>query len=170
MGVGKTALCRELQKVLPGCVFLDGDWCWDMRPFIVTAETQAMALNNIVYMLNSFLSCSAYENILFCWVLHKREILEELLSRLALRDAKVEIIYLVCSREALERRLQKDVDAGLRQADVIERSLERLPLYDTLPGRKIDVSTLTPQETARLLKEERQGVYADLSKTNPQKG
>lgn len=33
MGVGKTAVCRELQKLLPGNVFLDGDWCWDAVPF-----------------------------------------------------------------------------------------------------------------------------------------
>lgn len=41
MGVGKTAACRELQNRLERSVFLDGDWCWDMRPFQVTAETAA---------------------------------------------------------------------------------------------------------------------------------
>ena len=29
MGVGKTTVCRELQKRLDRSVFLDGDWCWD---------------------------------------------------------------------------------------------------------------------------------------------
>ena len=29
MGVGKTAASRLLQRQLPGCAFLDGDWCWD---------------------------------------------------------------------------------------------------------------------------------------------
>ncbi|MEG1477069.1 MAG: AAA family ATPase, partial [Oscillospiraceae bacterium] len=32
MGVGKTTTCRELQKILPRNVFLDGDWCWSMQP------------------------------------------------------------------------------------------------------------------------------------------
>ena len=27
MGVGKTAVSRALQKMLPDCAFLDGDWC-----------------------------------------------------------------------------------------------------------------------------------------------
>jgi tRNA uridine 5-carbamoylmethylation protein Kti12 len=42
MGAGKTATCRELQKILPRNVFLDGDWCWDMHPFVVTDETKAI--------------------------------------------------------------------------------------------------------------------------------
>jgi len=51
MGVGKTATCRELQKVLPRNVFLDGDWCWDMHAFAVTGETIAMANCNITICL-----------------------------------------------------------------------------------------------------------------------
>lgn len=30
MGVGKTTTCQVLKSKLPGSVFLDGDWCWDM--------------------------------------------------------------------------------------------------------------------------------------------
>lgn len=33
MGVGKTATCQILKNNLSNCVFLDGDWCWDMQPF-----------------------------------------------------------------------------------------------------------------------------------------
>ena len=33
MGVGKTAACKILKTMLDKCVFLDGDWCWDMHPF-----------------------------------------------------------------------------------------------------------------------------------------
>jgi len=35
MGVGKTTTSNELKKLLMKSVFLDGDWCWDMSPFIV---------------------------------------------------------------------------------------------------------------------------------------
>ena len=31
MGAGKTAVCRELQALLPRNVFLDGDRCWSAR-------------------------------------------------------------------------------------------------------------------------------------------
>lgn len=33
MGVGKTTVCKELMKLLPASVFLDGDWCWYSHPF-----------------------------------------------------------------------------------------------------------------------------------------
>lgn len=48
---------------LNNSVFLDGDWCLDASPFQVTEETKAMVIRNICYMLNSFLHCSAYENV-----------------------------------------------------------------------------------------------------------
>ena len=41
--------------------------------------------------------------------------------------------------------------AGLRQADVIPRSLAYLPLYDALDTRKLPVTGLTPEETARAI-------------------
>jgi ABC-type transport system involved in cytochrome c biogenesis ATPase subunit len=64
-GVGKTTTCRELQRILPKNVFLDGDWCWDMRPFVVTEETKAMVESNIAHLLNGFLACSEFENVIF---------------------------------------------------------------------------------------------------------
>ena len=80
MGAGKTTVCQELKKLLPPCAFLDGDWCWDMEPFLVTEETKAMVQENIVFLLRRFLACSAYENVIFCWVMHRQEILDNLLS------------------------------------------------------------------------------------------
>ena len=41
MGVGKTTVCQELKRLTAPSVFLDGDWCWDMEPFQVTAETRS---------------------------------------------------------------------------------------------------------------------------------
>ena len=54
MGVGKTTTCRELQKILPRNVFLDGDWCWDMQPFVVNEETKTMVMKNICFQLKQF--------------------------------------------------------------------------------------------------------------------
>lgn len=71
MGVGKTTTSLELQKILPQNVFLDGDWCWSMEPFVVNDETKTMVMNNITYLLNNFIRCSEYENIIFCWVMHE---------------------------------------------------------------------------------------------------
>jgi len=35
MGVGKSTISKALYKNLENSVWLDGDWCWMMNPFIV---------------------------------------------------------------------------------------------------------------------------------------
>ena len=151
MGVGKTTACQCLKRRLDRAVFLDGDWCWDAHPFQVTEETKAMVLGNICHLLGSFLGCSAYRNIIFCWVMHEQGIIDAILSRLDLTDCAVRTVSLVCAPEALERRLQGDVDRGLREADCIPRSLERLPLYEKLDTMKMDVTALTAEKAAERL-------------------
>ncbi len=148
MGVGKTTVCQILKRKLRRAVFLDGDWCWDADPFQVNGETKAMVLDNICHVLNNFLHCSSYEHVIFCWVLHEQAIIDEILSRLDMAGCMVRTISLVCSREALIGRLQKDIEAGLRRADVLERSTARIPLYDVLCTEKLDVSGISPKEAA----------------------
>ena len=82
MGVGKTTVCQQLKQVLPNSVFLDGDWCWDAHPFQVTEETKAMVTDNICHLLNNFLHCSAYENVIFCWVMHQQAIIDSIVEKL----------------------------------------------------------------------------------------
>ncbi len=148
MGVGKTATCRELQKILLRNVFLDGDWCWDMRPFVVTDETKNMVDDNIAHLLNNFLDCSEFENVIFCWVLHEQEILDNLIARLKHESCTIHCFSLVSDKHALSERLSRDVAAGKREPDVLERSLARMPLYDALDTMKIDVSAISPADAA----------------------
>lgn len=148
MGVGKTAVSRELQRRLERCVFLDGDWCWDSRPFQVTEETCAMVQENICFLLNQFLRCSAYEHVVFCWVMHQQKILDGLCARLDTSGCRVRTVSLVCSEEALRRRLEGDVLAGRRPQEAVERGIEYLPLYQNLRTRRLDTTALTPAETA----------------------
>ena len=148
MGVGKTTACRELQKLLPGSVFLDGDWCWDMHPFAVTPETKAVVMDNICACLNNFLKCPAFEHVIFCWVMHRQDILDDLLSRLDTAACRVRRISLVCTPGTLAQRLEGDIQKGLRREDVLPRSLERLPLYAALDTEKIDTTGLTGEDVA----------------------
>ena len=144
MGVGKTTVCQELKRLTAPSVFLDGDWCWDMEPFQVTAETKAMVQENIAFLLGQFLRCSAYETVIFCWVMHQREIIQELLARLPLEGVEVRAAQ-------FPYQDSKDVAAGLRTWDVLERSLQLLPLYQDLPTEKLWVDDLTPQQAAQRL-------------------
>ena len=148
MGVGKTTTSQILKKKLSNAVFLDGDWCWDADPFQVTDETKAMALDNICHLLNNFIHCSAYENIIFCWVMHEQSIIDNIVSRLDLSNFKVISVSLICDKTTLKHRLQKDIDAGIRDREITTKSLQRIPLYQHLNTIKIDVSQLLPEEAA----------------------
>ena len=149
MGVGKSAVGQCLKRMLPRAVLLDGDWCWDADPFVVTEETKRMVLSNIRFLLNSFLRCSEYENVVFCWVMHRQEIIEDILSGLDLSGCRTVSVSLTASPEALRARLERDVARGARPAAVIGRSLAYLPLYAALETRKIDTSHLDAEAAAR---------------------
>lgn len=151
MGVGKTTVSQALKKLLPHSVFLDGDWCWDAHPFQVTDETKAMVLDNICYLLNNFIHCSEYEHIIFCWVMHEQTIIDDILSRLDTADCRVRCISLVCDEAALIKRLQKDIDAGVRTPDIIERSVARLPMYHALDTEKVDTTAISPEAAAEII-------------------
>lgn len=153
MGVGKTAVSQALKGMLRNAVFLDGDWCWDMEPFVVNEETKAVVMDNICACLNRFLQCSVFDHVIFCWVMHEQAILDEILSRLDLTGCRVVPVSLVCTEPALRRRLQKDIDAGLRSADVLERSAARLPLYQKLRTIQIDTTTLDAKAVAQKIAE-----------------
>ena len=152
MGIGKTTVCQQLKQDLPNSVFLDGDWCWDASPFQVTDETKAMVINNICYVLNNFLKCSAYENIIFCWVMHEQSIINSILEKLDTQNCEVKCISLVVDEKTLRERLKMDVERGIRSKDIIERSIVRIPMYQALNTIKIDTNTKTVAMIANEIK------------------
>ena len=151
MGVGKTAVGQQLKRDLPNSVFLDGDWCWDADPFRVTEETKAMVLENICFLLNSFLRCTAYDHVIFCWVMHRQEIIDAILSRLKPENCRVHCISLVCRPDVLEKRLRGDIAEGIRAPDILEKSLSYLPLYGPLHTEKINTSELSVQQVVDMI-------------------
>lgn len=151
MGIGKTMVGQLLKKKLSNAVFLDGDWCWDANPFHVNEETKKMVQDNIYYLLNNFIHCSAYDNVIFCWVMHEQKIIDDLLANVDITDCEVIIVSLICSPEALRKRINIDIQLGIRNEDVLERSIKRIPLYKELKTTKIDVSTITPEEAANMI-------------------
>ena len=146
MGVGKNAVGCRLKEVLFNSVFLDGDWCWDANPFRITEETRKMVMRNITYLLNNFLECSVYENIIFCWVMHEQSIINCIIDNLNVDNCRVKIISLIASEITLRKRLEFDVANGLRTADVINRSLTKASMYKILDTVKINTDNKTIAE------------------------
>ena len=110
-----------------------------------------MVEDNICHMLNNFVHCSAFEHIVFCWVMHDQSIIDTILRRVDTEGLKVVNVSLVCSEDALRERLIRDVTAGRRTPDVIMRSVQRLKLYRLVDSHKVDVSHITPEEAAQCI-------------------
>ena len=107
-----------------------------------------MVLDNICFLLNQFLRCSCYDNVIFCWVMHEQSTIDALLSRIDLATCVIKKISLVCDQSVLEARLKSDISTGVRRADILERSIARMPLYANLDTLKIDTSDRSVDEVA----------------------
>lgn len=146
MGVGKTETCRKLYKKLENSVWLDGDWCWMMNPFAANQENKEMVINNITYLLKSFLTNSTLEYIIFNWVIQTEDIFDIILERLEDLDFELFKISLVCSEEKLVSRIQKDIELGLRDESCIQKSLERISMYNKMQTQKLDTSEISIEQ------------------------
>ncbi len=153
MGAGKSAVGSALNRLANKSVWLDGDDLWRMNPFTVSDSTKLMVMKNIRAVINNFLVCPDIDCVIFTWVMHEQEIIDDILSGLALDGVEVKAVSLILSKEALKSRLEKDIAAGIRQPDIVERSLGYLKKYDLLDTEKLDVSGISPEEAAKRILE-----------------
>lgn len=148
MGIGKSTICNQLNQDLDHSVFLDGDWCWNMDPFVVNQDTKNMVLDNITHCLNNFIHTPGIENIIFCWVMHKQDIIDQIVQKLDTEGVDIHLISLICEKEELIKRMLID----RRDNQTIKKSLQYLELYKDLDTQKIDVTTLDVQKTIDKIK------------------
>ena len=153
MGAGKSAVGRELNRLADKSVWLDGDDLWRMNPFTVSENTKLMVMANIRAVINNFLACPDIDCVIFTWVMHEQEIIDDILSGLALDGVEVRAVSLILREESLKSRLEKDIAAGIRQPDIVERSLGYLKKYDTLDTEKLDMSGISPEDAAKRILE-----------------
>lgn len=138
MGVGKTTICKELYSKLNNSVWLDGDWCWMMNPWNITEENKLMVMNNIRFILKSYLSNSNFDYIIFSWVMHEENIFKLILNYLEDFDLNFDLykISLICSKDTLIHRMINDN----RENKFITSSINRLNLYNNMDTIKIDTT------------------------------
>lgn len=148
MGIGKSTISNQLNQDLDHSVFLDGDWCWNMDPFVVNQDTKNMVLDNITHCLNNFIHTPGIENIIFCWVMHKQDIIDQIIQKLDTEGVDIHLISLICEKEELIKRMLID----RRDNQTIRKSLQYLELYKDLDTQIIDVTTLDVQKTIDKIK------------------
>ncbi len=149
MGVGKSEICRRLNKELGESVMLDGDWCWMMEPFVVTEENRSMVEDNIIHLLRNFLSNSSFKHVIFTWKINDEAVFEFLLRSLSGLDFDLYKITLTCDEATLRRRLMADVAKNIREEAEIEKGVELLGVFEAMDTDKVDTSTLTADEVTR---------------------
>ena len=152
MGVGKTSVCRMLYKELDNSFWLDGDNYWMMNPFTVNEENKTMVLDNIIHILNNYIRNSSSKYIIFNWVIHTDEIMEEILKGLNTSNVEIYKITLMCSVESLVSRIKGDIIKGLRDEDNIRRSLDKYDMYNKMNTIKIDTSNKSIDDIVRDIK------------------
>ena len=147
MGVGKTSLCKILNKRMENSVWLDGDWCWQIQPFNPNEENKIMVEDNIRHLLLNFCKNSQIDHIIFSWVISSQILLDRILSWFSSENYKIYVITLMASDEILSNRIKKDISLGLRQDTILESSLEKKKLYKAMDTIKLNTSDLTLEET-----------------------
>ena len=75
--------------------------------------------------------------------MHQQPIIDSILGKLDTQNCEVKCISLIADETHLRKRLNKDVERGIRAEDVIERSVTRIPMYQTLNTIKIDTNEKT---------------------------
>lgn len=75
--------------------------------------------------------------------MHEQAIIDSIIKNLDITNCDVKCISLIVDSDNLMNRLTRDVQKGIRSADVIERSMARIPLYQALNTIKIDTNNKT---------------------------
>ena len=75
--------------------------------------------------------------------MHQQSIIDSIVEKLDTQNCDVKCISLIVDEANLRKRLTKDVESGIRIEDIIETSITRIPMYDTLNTIKIDTNEKT---------------------------
>lgn len=146
MGVGKSTLAQSLMTKLPSAVYLDGDWCWYTKPWILNEETRKIVILNVEDMLRRFIESKSYETIIFTWILYDNAIIKEITDALPMEKVKFYNISLIADEKTIVERLERDIEAGLRPLIVIPRSKERLKHFKNVSSIHVDTKEKTKEE------------------------
>ncbi|MBE6051255.1 MAG: nucleotide kinase [Clostridium sp.] len=142
MGTGKTTVCKSLYSKFNNSVWLDGDWCWLMHPWNITEKNKLMVINNIRFILKSYLANSSFDYVFFTWVIPQEDTFNLILDSLKEFEFDLYKITLLCSKEALLQRMIKDN----REEYNINNSIKRLECYEKMDTIKVDTTDKSVEE------------------------
>lgn len=150
MGVGKTTVGRYIADNSSGTAFIDGDWCFDLHPFIGDFETKSMAIDNILHMVGNYKKCTKCDMIVLAWLIDEKWVKYRLLNGLLKLGLEVRYWTLVSDRERLIQRWEKDKVCEWRTQEWLEISVRSLD-YFRKSEHCLDTSNLSVREVANII-------------------
>lgn len=75
---------RNIQSSVEHCLYFDGQWAWDSKPYIDNRATRKVARENIQAVLKNFLASPCYDAVVFVWKEKCQPLVREILSSLDL--------------------------------------------------------------------------------------
>ncbi|MEG2013782.1 MAG: nucleotide kinase [Anaerovoracaceae bacterium] len=123
-----------------------------MKTLIMISGTMGVGKTTTCRALQKILPRNVFLDGDWCWVMHEQSIIDFILSSLDTNDCLIKSFSLIADKNSLVKRIELDIDSGIRLADVIDRSVVRINNYKKLDTEKIDVSNITPSQTAELIK------------------
>lgn len=150
-GVGKSTLCKALNKRLINSAWLESEWCKMTNPFHYSNDTTELAISNMTSILVNYLKCSSIDYIIFNYGFHgpRKMIFEKVMENISNNKFKYIPITITCDVEENINRMIGDS----RSVDRIERAINYRSLYNNLNNPLIDTTKLSVDETVdRVLK------------------
>ena len=152
-GIGKSTACKRLIEILPSSAYIDSDYCRYMSPFSFSTGEMAVVVSIISNMMINYFSLSTINNVIFQYGFHglRRQTFNRILALLDENGIKYKFcpILLECSLEENMRRMQNDN----RDSERINRAIVNTRnIYDEFCYPTIDVTQLSPEETASKMK------------------
>lgn len=148
-GVGKTAVSKALNNYLSKSIWIDGDWCWMMDPFIVNDENKVMVESNIDHLLMNAIQNSHFDHIIFNWVIPSDSVMNRIMSRLDQSQINIHKFTLTCDAAPLKKRMMKDQ----RSSDQIKKSIKDQDRFNQMATIKINTSDLSVDEVVKKIGE-----------------
>lgn len=75
--------------------------------------------------------------------MNQQKIIDSIVDKLDTENCKIKSISLMVNENQLRDRLSADVASGRRNADIIDKSIARIPMYRELKTVKIDTNEKT---------------------------
>ena len=150
MGVGKTSVGKCIAKKYPGTAFIDGDWCLDIHPFVGNRETKAMAVDNILHMIENYKNCSVCRMIVLVWLMDDQWVRERIENGISGMKLEVRSVTLVCDQEELIYRWKNDHTCEWRTDEWLDVSLKSLSAFQQMENC-IDTSGFSIEEIAEVI-------------------